>query len=101
MELGYRWALAALRGGAATGRVELRAYDVVLYLLGEVAELRGEHTKRCESPAYAQVPEDCRPIDAPSFEEKAPLPYNLKPVIAALEGWRARAARVQTKNGLR
>jgi hypothetical protein len=38
-------------------------------------------------------------VDAPSFEEKAPLPYNLKPVIASLEGWRAKAARAQAGGG--
>ena len=93
MELGYRWALDCLHKGADSGVVELRAYDMMLYLLGEVAELRSEHVKRCASPAYAQVPKDCRPVDAPSFEEQAPLPFNLSPVIATLEGWRARAAR--------
>ena len=46
-----------LRAGAHSGEVEIRAYDVVLYLLGEVAEMRAEHSKRCESPAYGQVPE--------------------------------------------
>ena len=101
MELRYRWALTALRRGSENGEIELRAYDVVAYLLGELVELRAEHAKRCESPAYAQVPEDCQPVDAPSFDEKAPLPYNLKPVIATLEVWRARAARVQVKRGLR
>lgn len=99
MELGYRWALSALRRGARTGEVQLRTYDVVLYLLGEVAEMRGEHSKRCESPAYDQVPEDCRPVDAPSFSENAPMPYDLRPVIAALEGWRARASRTQGQRG--
>jgi alpha-ketoglutarate-dependent dioxygenase FTO len=40
MELGYRWALDALRAGASTGAMPLRAYDVVSYLLAEVQELR-------------------------------------------------------------
>jgi len=55
LERGYRWALAALKRGAKTGAVELRAYDVTAYLLTEVLDLRKEHVKRRASPAYKQV----------------------------------------------
>ena len=101
MELGYRWALGALRRAAETGDVELRAYDMAAYLLGEVAELREEHAKRSESGAYALVPEDCRPMRKPAFADASPLPENLKPVLATLEAWRNRAARARERRGAR
>ena len=101
MELGYRWALGALRRAAETGDVELRAYDMAAYLLGEVAELREEHAKRSESGAYALVPEDCRPVRKPAFADASPLPENLKPVLATLEAWRNRAARARERRGAR
>ena len=99
--MGYRWALGALRRAAETGDVELRAYDMAAYLLGEVAELREEHAKGSESGAYALVPEDCRPVRKPAFADASPLPENLKPVLATLEAWRNRAARARERRGAR
>ena len=96
MELGYRWALDALRAGASTGAMPLRAYDVVSYLLEETRELRAEHARRSRAGAYEAMPADCRPVDEPKFDEKSPLPFDLGPVLATLAGWRRDAERAQT-----
>jgi alpha-ketoglutarate-dependent dioxygenase FTO len=92
MELGLRWACDACRLAAdGKARSEPRAFEMLRYLLETIAECREEHDARCEAGAYAQVPEDCRPIDLPRFDDKSPLPRDLRPVLNTLELWRRKA----------
>jgi alpha-ketoglutarate-dependent dioxygenase FTO len=92
MELGLRWACDACRLAAdGKARSEPRAFEMLRYLLETIAECREEHDARCEAGAYAQVPEDCRPIDLPRFDDKSPLPRDLRPVLTTLELWRRKA----------
>ena len=92
MELGLRWACDACRLAAdGKAKTEPRAFEMLRYLLETIAECREEHDARCEAGAYAQVPEDCRPIDLPRFDDKSPLPRDLRPVLTTLELWRRKA----------
>ena len=92
MELGLRWACDACRIATdGKAKTEPRAFEMLRYLLETIAECREEHDARCEAGAYAQVPEDCRPIDLPRFDDKSPLPRDLRPVLNTLELWRRKA----------
>ena len=98
MELGLRWALECLRVGKRDAEeappvAPRRNYDLALYALTAVAEAREAHFKRASSAAYAKLPATRRPVRRPAFAETSPLPENLRPAIAALAGWKARAER--------
>ena len=90
----YRLVLSVLKRGvkhSGATAPPLRSYSMTLYMLCEVAELRDEHVKRCDSTAYDMVSEDCRPVDMPRYDASSPLPFDLAPVIASVECWSAAA----------
>ena len=60
-----------------------------------VAEAREAHFKRASSAAYAKLPATQKPMRRPAFAETSPLPENLRPAVAALARWKARAERMR------
>lgn len=82
---------ACARAADGKAKAEPRAFEMLRYLLETIAELREEHDARARSGAYAQVPEDCRPVDLPAFDDASPLPRDLRPVLNTLESHRRRA----------
>ena len=102
MELGLRWALECLRldarraaGAAAPAAPPRRNYDLASYALTAIAEAREAHFERVSSAAYAKLPETHKPVRRPAFAETSPLPENLRPTVAALARWKARAERTR------
>ena len=89
---GLRFAMdACARAADGKAKAEPRAFEMLRYLLETIAELREEHDARTQSGAYAQVPDDCKPVDLPGFDDSSPLPRNLRPVLNTLERHRRRA----------
>ena len=82
---------ACARAADGKAKAEPRAFEMLRYLLETIAELREEHDARARSGAYARVPEDCRPVDLPAFDDASPLPRDLRPVLNTLESHRRRA----------
>ena len=89
---GLRFAMdACARAADGKAKAEPRAFEMLRYLLETIAKLREEHDARTQSGAYAQVPDDCKPVDLPGFDDSSPLPRNLRPVLNTLERHRRRA----------
>tara|TARA_B110000977_G_scaffold164329_2_gene210755 strand:+ start:562 stop:2190 length:1629 start_codon:yes stop_codon:yes gene_type:complete len=98
LELGLRWVLETLRFGsnvdgpsAKSPPPQQRAYDVMTYILTSISEERESLAERMANPAYQKLSDTQKPVRKPKFDDKSPLPENLRPVIASLEGWKKRA----------
>ena len=63
-----------------------RAFSMMIYLLKDRNDKRRDWAKRYNSPAYAALDSDCRPLRYPRFNKKmSTLSFDLSSTIATLE----------------